>query len=170
MDKLSVEQRESLCQKIDNLARRGILADWGYAVPIAPSPSPSPSPSPTIDDPELRLGSSAPPDKPSPSVVDKPILVADGIPVTGLFNQTPTSPIEPPDAQDVECVNYVPVVGVGSHDLETKLIPVSELNPFDNIVLLTGTRSPEDDPRYTIEASPLYRTVSVPLIGHLESF
>ena len=133
-------------------------------------PSPSPSPSPTINDPELRLGSSTPPDKPSPSVVDKPIFIADCIPVTGLFNQTPTSPIEPPDAQDVECVNYVPVVGVGSHDLETKLILVSELNPFENIVLLTGTHSPEDDLCYTIDASPLYQTVSVPLIGHLESF
>ena len=53
------------------------------------------------------------------------------------------------------------MVGVGSHDLETKLIPVSELNPFDNIVLLTGTHSLEDDPHYTIGASPLYRTVLI---------
>ena len=152
MGKLTAEQSEYLCQKIDKLTRRGLLADWGYAVPTTPPP-----PSPTINDPDPRLpGSSTTPNEPSLSIADEP-LGADGIPlVTDPFNQTPTSPIEPPTTEDVKCVNYVPVVGVGSPHLKTTLVPVSELDPSHNIVLSMGTSNPEDDPRHTIDSSPLY--------------
>ena len=139
MDRMSEEQREHICRRIDNLTRRGLLADWGYAVPIAPSPSPSPSESlspAAVNNPELPTTHN-----PSPSVVDEPLPVVNGVPITGPSNP-PTSPIEPPGAQDTECVSYVPVMGVGSHNLGTKLIPVSELSPSDNIVLLTGNSSP----------------------------
>ena len=160
MDRLSAEQREILCRKIDNLAWWRVLADWGYAVPIAPSPSPSPATNNT--------GSSTT-HKPLSSVVDESLPIADGVPTTDSFNP-PTSPIKPPGTQDTQHVNYVPVVEVDSHNLGTKLIPVSELNSSNNIVLLTGTNSPEDNPHYTINASLLYRTVSIPLTDHLESF
>ena len=161
MGKLTTEQSECLCQKIDKLTRRGLLANWGYAVPTTP-----PSPSPAINDPEPRLpGSSTTPNEPLLSVADEPLLEADGIPlVTDPFNQTPTSPIEPPTTEDAKCVNYVPVVGVGSSNLRTTLVPVSELDPSHNIVLSMGTSSPEDGPRHTIDSSPLYRTVSISLM------
>ena len=163
---MSEEQREHICKRIDNLTRRGLLADWGYAVPIAPSPSPSESPSPAaINDSELPTTHNL-----SPSVVDEPLPVVNGVPITDPSNP-PTSPIEPPSTQDTKRVSYIPVMGVGSHNLGTKLIPVSELSPSDNIVLLTGNSSPKDDPRYTIDASPLYQTVSTSkLINHLVLF
>ena len=161
---MSEEQREHICKRIDNLTRRGLLADWGYAVPIAPSPSESLLPA-TVNNPELPTTHS-----PSPSVVDKPLPVVNGVPITGPSNP-PTSPIEPPSAQDTECVSYVPVMGVGSHNLGTKLILVSELSPSNNIALLTGNSSPKDDLHYTIDTSPLYRTVSMSkLINHLVLF
>ena len=104
---MSEEQREHICKRIDNLTRRGLLADWGYAVPIAPSPSPSKSLSPAaVNNPELPTTHN-----PSPSVVDEPLPVVNGVPITGPSNP-PTSPIEPPGAQDTECVSYVPVMGV----------------------------------------------------------
>ena len=34
MDKLHTEKRDALCRKIDSLGRRGVLVDWGYAVPV----------------------------------------------------------------------------------------------------------------------------------------
>ena len=167
MGKLTAEKSECLCQKIDKLTRRGLLADWGYAVPMTP-----PSPSPAINDLEPRLpGSSTTPNEPLLSVADEPLLEADGIPlVTDPFNQTPTSPIEPPTTEDAKCVNYVPVVGVGSSNLRTTLVPVLELDPSHNIVLSMGTSNPEDDPRHTIDSSLLYRTVSPSLIDDLELF
>ena len=166
MGKLTAKQSERLCQKIDKLTRRGLLADWGYAVPTTP-----PSSSPAINDPEPRQpGSSTTPDEPSLSVADEP-LEADGTPlVTDPFNQMPTSPIEPPITEDAKCVNYVPVVRVGSPNLGTTLVPVSELDPSHNIVLSMGTSSPEDDPHHTIDSSPLYRTVRISLVDNFELF
>ena len=160
MDRLSAEQKETLCKRIDNLARRGVLADWGYAVPIASSPSPSPA---------VNHPGSSTTHQHLPSMINEPPSVADGVPTTDPFNP-PTSPIEPPNTDANLCVNYVPVEEVGSHNLGTKLVPVSELNSYDNIVLLTGASNPEDDLRYTIDASPLHRTVSIPLTEHLELF
>ena len=70
----------------------------------------------------------------------------------------------------MKCVNYVPVVGVGLPHLKTTLVPVLELDPSHNIVLSMGTSNPEDDPRHTINSSPLYRTVSISLIDNFELF
>ena len=127
MGKLTAEQSECLCQKIDKLTWRGLLADWGYAVPMTP-----PSPSPAINDLEPRLpGSSTTPNEPLLSVADKPLLEADSIPlVTDPFNQTPTSPIELPTTEDAKCVNYVPVVGVGSSNLRTTLHQKKPVMPY----------------------------------------
>ena len=37
MDHIPGEVQQHLCQRIENLRWRGILGDWGYAVPVSPS-------------------------------------------------------------------------------------------------------------------------------------
>ena len=131
MHSLSTEQQDSLCKKIDHLLRRGVLVDWGYAVPVA-------LPSTPIDD-------------------------------SFLGNGPPTSPIEPIGVSDTPS-DYIPIVNVGLRDKSTsQLIPMSELSPADEIVLLMGPSDPADDPQHTIDASPLHRTVRILFIDFINA-
>lgn len=50
MDHLSDEAQQCLCGKIQSLQWRGILGDWGYAVPIASSSIPPTSETQNDDD------------------------------------------------------------------------------------------------------------------------
>ena len=126
MQNLSDEARESLCQKIRNLKRRGVLGDWGYAVPVAAPSATTPSDTSNVDMP-----------------------CSDG-PPTSLINDPEPS---------VQYDNRVPAWKIDSHDTPT-LVPVVDLTANDDIVLLTGTDNPDDNPRKTIDLSPLYQTVN----------
>ena len=123
MENFSAEQQDSLCKKIDGLARRGVLVDWGYAVPFPP-------PSTLVDD-------------------------------SSFGNGPLTSPIKPEDDSDMSG-NYVPVVNI--HDSASRLISVLELSALDKIMLSMAPSDPAEDPRHTIDASPLHQTVRIPLI------
>ena len=75
MSHLSPTSQANLREKISNLQRRGILADWGYAVPVVrtvASSFPTATP-PTVlsslrDDPSSP--GSSPPTAPSPTLTD----------------------------------------------------------------------------------------------------
>lgn len=126
MQNLSDEAQESLCQKIQNLKWRGVLGDWGYAVPIAAPLATTSSDTSNIDMP-----------------------CSDG---------PPTTPINDPEPS-VQYDNRVPAQKIDSHDTPTP-VPVVDFTANDDIVLLMGTDNPDDDPRKTIDLSPLYRTVN----------
>ncbi|KAG9309134.1 hypothetical protein JVU11DRAFT_10841 [Chiua virens] len=128
MKHLSGEDKEHLCERIRSLERRGVLGDWGYAVPVTSPSSPSPA---------TTSGPSIPP----PDAIPSP-------------DDLPTLPIEP---VKTEFDNCVPARKVGSDEKPT-LVSVSDLTADHDIVLLMGADNPEDDPRQTIDLCPLYRT------------
>jgi len=116
-------KKEHLLGRIANLKGRGVVADWGYAVPIIER---------SIT-PDLAHITSAHP---------------------------PTSPVKVPlQMEELESTNYVPIVPVGSRNAQARLVPISELTKDDDIVLSMSPAKAEDDPRHTIDLSPLYRTV-----------
>lgn len=116
MSSLCAADQIALCARIASVKRRGVLADWGYAVPMA-----------------------------------EPTTITD--------SATLTSTIEQPSQAEHESTNFVPVVPVSSKDAPTSLSLVTNLTKRDNIVLAMGPASVENDPRHTIDTSPLHRTV-----------
>lgn len=66
MENLNIEVRDILCERIGGLKRRGVLGDWGYAVPTAPSESTeiiSPSmdaTSPIVGEPPVKYDNHVP--------------------------------------------------------------------------------------------------------------
>lgn len=130
MKNLSAEARDRLCKRIQSLTRRGVLGDWGYAVPVVPSESLATTKTSTT---EAQVD--APPVSPS------------------------TSPIEGNSELLVNYDNRVPTRKIGSHDGPTLLLSASELTNEQDITLWMGTDNPNEDPRRTIDLCPLYRTV-----------
>ncbi|KAI5989133.1 hypothetical protein EDD15DRAFT_2370985 [Pisolithus albus] len=137
MENLSAQQKEYLSKRIDSLARRGVLADWGVAVPIAPSRSP-PVPA-TVDNPErhpsARHVAASVTLSPTSATVNNSDVVDDS------FNPT-TPPTEPADIPDYKTrsVIHVTVMGKGLADL-------------------ARDSNTEDDRRRTTVTAPLvYRT------------
>ncbi|KIM55160.1 hypothetical protein SCLCIDRAFT_30583 [Scleroderma citrinum Foug A] len=123
-----VLEQEALCGRIVSLSRQGVLADWGYAVPIS---------EPTVPNSETvtrRLAGKLSPHNP------------------------PTSPVEVPSqtlSNSTKSTNYVPVLHVASEDTLPWLTPVPELTEEDNIVLSMGA-SKEENSHPLINSSPLY--------------
>ena len=109
--------------RIASVKQRGVLADWGYAVPMAE-------------------------------------------PTTITHSATPTSPIEQSSQVEYKSSNFVPIVPVNSKDAPTSLSLVSDLTKEDDIVLAMGPASVENNPRHTIDTSPLHHTVCFTILVH----
>ena len=145
MHHLPISTREVLCARIEGLGRRGVLADWGYAVPTTECLSTS------------GLTTS---DSPEPPACELSPC------------NPPTSPIEiPPEIGDLdncESSNYVCTARVGSNDGSTQLTLASELTEDDDIIVPMGSAA-ENDSHPTINSSPLHRTVCPVIIVKLLS-
>ena len=131
MQHLTSVEQEALCGRIASLSRRGVLADWGYTVPIS---------EPTVPNLETVTGR----------------LAGELSPCN-----PPTSPVKVPSqtlGNSTESTNYVPVVHVASEDASPWLTPVPELTKEDDIILSMGT-SKEENSCPSIDSSPLYTTV-----------
>ena len=143
---LSSEARQSLLAKLQKISRRGLLADWGYAVPFYPSDAAKP--------PSL-VGATA------PAVHHQPTDAAASSPLTSLtaLDETPTSPVAIPDDLDE---NIVPVRNFGAGDANNvvEYVALSELKETDDIILSMGGAPPLDPCWPSVDTNPLYRTVS----------
>lgn len=145
---LGDQARLNLEKRINGLARRGVLADWGYAVPVPSSDTVHiAEPVSSVHAPELIS-------------VRTPARAAPPLDHVDI----PTSPIEPSYSlagSEVDAsapTNLVPVRQIGT-DHEVTAIPTSQLTDKHNIVLLMGPDDPRADLRHTIDLCPLHRTV-----------
>ena len=135
MQHLPKPTQEALCARIECLSQRGVLADWGYAVPTTKYSS-------------TTSGSTIP-----------------GPPACESSPHDPsTLPIKIPsqigDLDNCGSSNYICAVRVGSDDGSTWLTLVSELTKEDNINIIVPMGStPENNLRPTIDSSPLHRMV-----------
>ncbi|KAF9227896.1 hypothetical protein BS17DRAFT_813772 [Gyrodon lividus] len=135
-DLLKAEAWKRLRDKLDCLTRQGILADWGYAVPVSLDTATGPT-------------NKVVPDMPEPAAAMATDKYAPYSPP-----QTPTDSL----AGDQESDNCVSVKKIGSASEAIQVVPVSELAMDDEIVLLMGTSNPENDLRHMINSSPLHHT------------
>ncbi|KAI6122511.1 hypothetical protein EDD16DRAFT_766572 [Pisolithus croceorrhizus] len=144
MEGLGAQQKDYLSKRIGSLARRGVLADWGCAVPINHSEH------------HPSAGYVAAPVAPSSSSV----TVNNSEIVDDPFNPAipPTEPVANIPDPDTKSANHVTVVGKGLPDLARALIPILKLSASDEIVVLTGDSNPEGDRRRTTDGGPQYRT------------
>ncbi|KAF9230846.1 hypothetical protein BU15DRAFT_83115 [Melanogaster broomeanus] len=118
----------------DDFGQRGLLADWGYAVPIS----------------EFEQPYSCQPDGVCESACSPP---------SSPLSDPPTSPI-PPSQPDEASHDCVPAMSNGDHTI--RLVATSTLTAEDEIVLSMGCAISDSqadvDSRPTIDANPLYHT------------
>ncbi|KIM57137.1 hypothetical protein SCLCIDRAFT_29083 [Scleroderma citrinum Foug A] len=121
-------KQDTLCTRIGDLKWCGLLGDWGYAVPGAECITTTIA---NLETDQLPDGTHA-----------------------------PTLPVEIPAEfnHSVESSNCIPIMPVDSMNASTSLTPVSDLSKEDDIMLTMGPDTPENDPRDTIDTSPLYCT------------
>ena len=163
LDGLPSVAYERLVQKLEKIAHRGFLADWGYAVPLdaphtdATAASPIGATIKALTQPDLSVNTQ----HQSP--------VAPSSPLTSLSTpdeMPPTSPVVMPTLMNVASglgENTVPVRCLmsdpkGSGNIQ--FIALSDLKYTDDITLSMGGAPLPDPNRPSINTNPLYRTVS----------
>ena len=143
---LSPETRQSLLGKLQRISRRGLLADWGYAVPLSSDAAKPPSPVDAI----------------TPAVYHQPAtVVASSSPLTSLTNldEILMSPITVPEDLD-ETVVPVQFLEANSASYAVQFVALSELKETDDITLSMRGVPLLYPCRPSVDTSPLYRTVS----------
>ena len=135
LDDLPPETRMCLRSRMKDIAYRGLLADWGYSVPL--------------DAPHTQAEIAQASSKSTPSIPPR--------------NLPPTSPISPLSNQPSESgEDLVPVrvsiLGEGKDWIVC--VPVSELKDDHEIVLSMGRDSSPDQLSPLIDTNPLFHTVS----------
>jgi len=140
---LSPETRQSLLHKLQRISRRGLLADWGYAVPLYAVKPPSPV------------------DATTPAFCHQPTsAVVSSSPLTPfIIDETPTSPVPVPDDLD-ETVVPVRFLKAGDANNVVNYVALTELKETDDITLSMGGAPLPDPCRPSVDTNPLYQTVS----------